>query len=351
MRHRMLIMLFILLSFFSIVYAQPKGIWIDEKSMFVDESRNLQWDLSNLGNWNVVDKQFLGENQHFVAVNEHSKLCVAYLVFPIDEEGQITSVWDIPEEEFQSAMTPNIQLLSTPGVSNKKPTISKIYYLSKEALKMDISYRLNDTIQNTTENCYIQLYLIYKKYEIIQFMVWTISNITQKVDLASFEKLFERVEYIDVEKENEEEGNQGVYAMDEKKLALLKDYLEQQKNEIILRKGLVGGIWVVFLLYTCFVVMTVNPISKKKVYLCGIVFPFGLGLFVALLSDALFQEMFAFVIGASIIPLVVSSILSIYYLRKKLLDQMTDKFPKGLISYIVIAVIMVIKIFCTYGKI
>ena len=146
MRNTQLIFIFSLIALFqcTAVYSQDdKGIWHNDKCIYINETYNLQWDLSG-AKWRVAEDYRLPENMIFCAAMYDDLLTITLCAFQ-SEEKLDGDIWEYSDEfidgHIKSLMKGYKQL---PGIKNKGSNYEKCYFLFKKALRFGCLHQVKE---------------------------------------------------------------------------------------------------------------------------------------------------------------------------------------------------------------
>lgn len=210
MRNTNIIYFFIFISFIlfgcSSNATEPKsrGLWNDVTSTFIDKSRNLQWELSNVDNWRVAEEYRLPENAQFCAAADQFGICVLYLAIPIDPGEEHESIWNA-SDEFVNGMANSFikQAPVFPGIQYSTPQVEKVKFMFKDALKVTLITDVTDARIMSTESVpfAFQIYAFIKDDEVIEIAAMVPQFFIDANGNEPFDDLLNRFSYIDATKE------------------------------------------------------------------------------------------------------------------------------------------------------
>jgi hypothetical protein len=184
---------------------KERGYWDKETNTFIDNSRNIQWQLSNIDDWRVADEKQLPDNMQFCAAADEFGICVSYIAIPADKGESISSIWDA-SQDYIDGMTNSFKQQAPifPGISYGEPMVEKIHFLFKEALRITLLTHISDARLLTTDavGFAIQIYAFVKDDECIEIAAMMPQAIVDEYGTEEpFGDLFNRFGYINATKE------------------------------------------------------------------------------------------------------------------------------------------------------
>ena len=128
----------------STAYSQAnKGTWHNDKCVYINETYNLQWDLSG-AEWRIAEDYRLPENMIFCAAMQDDFLTVSICAFQSKEtlDGDIWEHSNDFIDGYIKSLTEGYKQL--PGFKNKEIDYEKCYFLFKKALRFGCLHQVSD---------------------------------------------------------------------------------------------------------------------------------------------------------------------------------------------------------------
>ena len=193
------LLLFVLLSLFC---SKARCQWDGANKVFYSSKYNIKWDLSEFGDWYVVDSQKLPENMVFCASLE-GDMCVVSMM--VHESPAPVDIWDDNlNKDFLKGFADGAKDVTSafPGIKFLDLKYNKAHLLFKKALKCHMPCVVNDIRINdgklTSFLYYGYIYCLGKS--VITSAVVLPLDYVVEYGFEAADMFFKTIDYIDARK-------------------------------------------------------------------------------------------------------------------------------------------------------
>ncbi len=184
--------------------AKSRGTWNYETNTYIDNSRNIQWVLSNIDDWRIAEDYQLPKYAQFCAAADKFGISVLLFAIPIDKSERNISIKNA-SDSFINGMIDSFkkQAIVFPGIQYSEPIKENVRYMFKEALRVSVNSFVTDErlVSDNAVPFAFQLYAFIKDDELIIVNAMVPQYIIDMAGQEPFDDLLNRLSYIDATRE------------------------------------------------------------------------------------------------------------------------------------------------------
>lgn len=173
--------------------------WDETRQVFESPAFNIKWDLGELGDWRIADKEQLPTNMLFCgAVDDVSVSLIA-----IKKKGNV-SISDGAEEFINGFLSTALaETKAFPGLNRKTTRYEKCYFMFKEAIRFGSIEKVKDARLGTGEAIpFLCGGYVFEKDDMVFIpLVLLPFSYVEEYGESAMELFFQRLSYINASKE------------------------------------------------------------------------------------------------------------------------------------------------------
>lgn len=204
MRNAQLIFIFFLIAISQCATACSqidKGKWHDETCVYINETYNLQWDLSG-AKWRIAEDYRLPKDMIFCAAMQDDFLSISLCAFQSKEKLD-GDLWEHSDEFVNGYIQSLIKgYQSLPNIENQKVDYEKCHFLFKKAIRFGCLHQVSDArIGENSMEVLSGGYAFEKDNILFVAMIMLPYEYIETYGNEAVEMFFRKLSYIDATKE------------------------------------------------------------------------------------------------------------------------------------------------------